>query len=311
MSLKQIINTCRNYQGFLRKKPLGDILKVFGDFSLEDAGFFEAENIKIVASTDGIIEGLVKLNPYMAGLYSVLVNVNDIVAKGAQPLGIMNVISSSNKKNRLKMAKGVKKGIDLFGLKFLKGHLHPDHSYEAVDASVVGVTENFISSCDAKVGDEIVMAIDLSGSARSKGWIKCFDSLTSSSKGEVNRKISSMVTIGRKRLANASRDISASGIIGSLSMMCESSRVGAICYLDKIPRPRRHDLLSWLMIYPSMGFIISTTNPERCCDILQEGGFSTGRVGVITADKKVVLAFGEERGIFIDLNKESAFGLKP
>ncbi len=310
MSLKRIISTCRKYQGFLRKNPLGEILKIFGDFSLEDAGFFEIEDYKIVASTDGIIEGLVKLNPYMAGLYSVLVNVNDIVAKGAQPIGYMNVISSSHKKNRIKMANGVKKGIDLFGLKLLKGHLHPDHSYESIDASVIGVTENLISGCDAKVDDEIIMAIDLVGSAKSKIWIKCFDSLTSSSQEEIRRKISSMITIGQRHLANASRDISASGIIGSLSMMCESSEVGALCDLEKIPRPKRYELLNWLMIYPSMGFIISTVNPEKCCDILEEGGFTTGRVGVITSDKKVVLTLKDEKGVFIDLNRESVFGLK-
>jgi selenophosphate synthetase-related protein len=311
MTVKEIIDLCKGFRGFTRKSCLGDVLRVFGNMQLDDAGFIEVAGVKVVASTDGILEDLVRLNPYMAGLYSVVVNVNDVVAKGAKPVGYMNVISSPHRENRLKMAEGAKAGVDLYGLKVLKGHTHPDQSYESIDAAVIGVASQIIPSDGMKVGDEILVAIDLSGSAKTRRWIKCFDSIVESSRNEVLRKLSSMMTIAEKNLANASRDISAPGIIGSLTMMCESSGLGVRCSLEEIPRPGNINLAEWLTMYPSVGFIVATEHAAKCRKIFEECGLTVGQVGQATDDEKIVLTWNGEKGVFMDLTKESMFGLKP
>lgn len=310
MSVKEIIDLCKGFRGFTRKSCLGDVLRVFGETQLDDAGFIEVAGLKVVASTDGILEDLVRLNPYMAGLYSVVVNVNDVVAKGAKPIGYMNVISSPRRENRLKMAEGAKAGVDLYGLKVLKGHTHPDQSYESIDAAVIGVASQIIPSWGMKVGDEVLVAIDLAGSAKTRRWIKCFDSIEESSRTDVLRKLSSMMVIAEKKLAHASRDISGPGIIGSLTMMCESSGMGVTCNLEKIPKPSSVNLSEWLTMYPSVGFILATDHALECREIFEEHGLTVGQIGQATADRKIVLTLGGEKGVFIDLAKESMFGLK-
>ena len=165
MTVDSIIDHCRNFQGFSRKNQLGELLRIFGDFSLEDAGLIEINGSFVVASTDGIVEDLVKHDPFLAGFYSVVVNVNDVVAKGAVPVGYMYVMASKISDTRLKMAKGVKAGLDVYGLSLLKGHTHPDQSCDSIDGAVIGLAKRVIQSCGAKADDKILAAIDLDGTA--------------------------------------------------------------------------------------------------------------------------------------------------
>ena len=307
---ESIVDSCRRNRGFSRKKPLADVLRILGDLTFDDAGSFDSNGAKIVASTDGIVEDMVKQNPFMAGFYSVVVNVNDVVAKGAKPIGYLNVMSSPIKRNRISMAKGIKLGLRKYDLRLLKGHVHPDQSYESIDAAVIGVANRTISSCGAKIGDEILAAIDLAGSMDSKAWVKCFDSVLKSSRKQVLRKISSMRTIAENRLANASRDISGPGVLGSLAMMCESSRVGARCIIERIPRPKTVELMDWLTAYPSIGFIVSTRKPDECSRVFRRSGLAAATVGVVDRGREVTISYKDHNAVFLDLRSESMFGLR-
>jgi len=276
----------------------------------DDAGSFDSKGGKIVASTDGIVEDMVKQNPFMAGFYSVVVNVNDVVAKGARPIAYLNVMSSPSKRNRISIAKGIRLGVRRYDLRLLKGHVHPDQSYESIDATVIGVANRTISSRGAKIGDQILVATDLDGSMASKAWVKCFDSVLKSSRKQVLRKISSMRIIAENRLANASRDISGPGILGSLAMMCESSKVGARCSLERIPRPKTVDLMDWLTAYPSIGFIVSTRKPEACSRVFRRSGLAAATVGVVDRGREITISYKGHNAVLLDLRKESMFGLR-
>jgi len=309
-SVESIVGSCRSYRGFSRKRSLADVLRIVGDLTFDDAGSFGSKGGKIVASTDGIVEDMVKQNPFMAGFYSVVVNVNDVVAKGARPIGYLNVMSSPSKRNRISIAQGIRLGLRRYDLRLLKGHVHPDQSYESIDATVIGVANRIISSCGAKIGDQILVAIDLDGSMASKAWVKCFDSVLKSSRKQVLRKISSMRIIAEKRLASASRDVSGPGVLGSLAMMCESSKVGARCILERIPRPKTVDLMDWLTVYPSIAFIVATRKPDECSRVFRRSGLTVGRVGVVDRKREVTISYGDRSAVFVDLRNESMFGLR-
>ena len=77
----------KNFKGITRKSPLGELLQVLGKNVYDDAGVLEVGQTKIVVSTDGIVEYLVRDDPWLAGFYSVVVNVKNVVARGARPLG--------------------------------------------------------------------------------------------------------------------------------------------------------------------------------------------------------------------------------
>lgn len=308
MELGHLINRLRSYRGLTRKSCIGTLAKLFGaDCKYDDAGWFKVGEDYVVVSCDGIAEDLVKEDPFLAGFYSVLVSVNDVVAKGARPIGYAAAISSGSNSIRVEVVKGLREALRLYGLALLKMHTHPDTTYDAVDGCVVGIAKRVIPSSTAKPGQEIVFAIDLNGSRRSKGWVYCFDTAYGKSPEEVRRLIDAMVLIAEKSLASASRDISAPGMLGSLAMLCESSGVGAVVRLDSIPMPPNVDLELWLKSYPSFGFILVTESSRECVQTLRDHGYAASIVGKTTSDKKVVVELGSSKEVFIDLNRESVF----
>jgi selenophosphate synthetase-related protein len=309
--LTDLIAELRRFRGLTRKSALGEVLDILDETSYDDAGFFElgTGDIKVVVSCDGIVENLVESNPLLAGYYSVLANVNDVVAKGAKPVGFVNIISSSSKEVRRKVAEGIQNGLKKYKLKLLKGHTHPDTSYSAVDAMVIGVAKSVLPSTTAKANDSLVMAVDLDGKFGSKDWLKTFDSTTMKSSREVLDRLSSMVKLAERRFANAARDISGAGITGTIAMLCESSQVGAKVNLESIPKPLSVEVKNWLTTYPGMGFIISTKQPTECLQLLRKHKLVAEIIGEITADKRIWLSYGEPRALFFDLKNESVFGV--
>jgi len=305
--LADLIVKLRKFRGLTRKSALGEILDILDETIYDDAGFFDVDDFKVVVSCDGIVEKLVKSDPLLAGYYSVLANVNDVVAKGARPVGFVNIISSSSREVRRKVAQGIQKGLRKYGLKLLKGHTQPDTSYSAVDAAAIGVARNVLPSTAAKVGDSLVVAVDLAGRFGSKDWLKTFDSTTMKSSREVLDRLDSMIELAEKRLANAARDISGPGIAGTIAMLCESSGVGARVSLESVPKPDV-GLEDWLSTYPGMGFIISTKQPRDCLHVLRSHELAAEKIGEVTADRKIWLSYGKHHALFFDLNRESVFG---
>lgn len=307
--LSNLTDKLRNFEGFTRKAALGEILEIFDEKSYDDAGFLDVGDFKVVVSCDGIVENLVKSAPLLAGYYSVLVNVNDVVAKGARPLGFVSVISSSSSRIRKKVSEGIRDGLKKYGIRLLKGHLHPDASYNAVDAAAIGVARNILPSTDAKPGDSLIVAVDLIGKYNSKDWLKTFDSTTMKPSQDVLHRLNSMIEIAEKKLAHAARDISGPGIVGTITMLCESSKAGAKIDLEKVPKPNDVSLEEWLMAYPGIGFVISTRQPKECVHLLQSSGLSAATVGRITSNEEIWLSYRKREELFFDLKRQSVFGV--
>lgn len=310
MSIKKLIDTLKSYKGLTRKSCIGVLASVFTtECRYDDAGWFKTDNEEyVVVSTDGITEDLVKADPFRAGFYSVLANVNDVMAKGAKPIGFAGVIASENPGTRLKLTKGIKKAIDIYGLIILKMHAHPDSTFESVSGTLIGLAKEIVPSSTAKVDDEIVIGIDVNGEFGTNGWVRTFDSIQKLNKEEVFKRMNAIIQIAEKRFANATRDISAPGILGSLAMLCESSRMGATVKIEDIPKPADAELEKWLTCYPSFGFIITTSKPKKCIEILGEGGYAAKAVGKIIEERKIEVEYLGRNETFLDLEKESIFG---
>jgi selenophosphate synthetase-related protein len=307
-TLANIIKEIRNFKGFTRKAILGDLLNLLGEKTYDDAGALEIGKSSVVVSADGIVDAIVKDDPWLAGYYSVLVNVNDVVAKGAYPKGYACVLSSSSYETRRKIVQGIKYGLEKYGLKFLKAHTHPDTSIDAIDGFVVGLAKNFLSCTDALPEDDLLVAIDLDGKFGAKGWVKTFDSTMHKSSIEIAKQIQAVVSVAEKKLANSSRDISGPSIIGSLAMLCESSRVGAQVNLETIPKPQNIELKDWLTTYPSTGFLFTTRKTEQCKNVLENAGFAVSIMGKILKNREIQLSLDAHVEIFMNLNEESVFG---
>ncbi len=308
--ITELLNALREFKGITRKSAIGELSRILGENVYDDAGVLETDDIKVVVSADGIVEGLVTDDPWLAGFYSVVVNVNDVVAKGARPLGYAHVLSASSPSIRRQIVSGIKHGIDKYGLKFLKGHTHPDTSYNAVDAAVVGVARKIISSATAKSNDVIIIAVDLDGNPGLRGWVKTFDSVLLKTRKQVLYRLKAITQIAERKLAHACRDISGPGVIGTIGMLCESSRVGASINIESIPKPENLDMQDWLMTYPSTGFVLTTDKPRECIKLLKKHGLTADRVGTVSEKRAIQISYQGQVETFINLEKESIFGSK-
>ncbi|MCP8311144.1 MAG: AIR synthase-related protein [Candidatus Methylarchaceae archaeon HK01M] len=310
MDIRKLINDLRRYRGLTKKSCIRILANIFTtECKYDDAGWFKVNKDEyIVVSTDGITEELVSADPWRAGFYSVLVNVNDIVAKGSRPIGFTGVVASNNPETRIKITKGIKRAIDIYGLIILKMHAHPDATVDSVSGTSIGVANEILPSSTAKINEKVVIGIDINGEFGTGGWVKTFDSIQRLNKEEVLKRINAIPQIVEKNLATASRDISVPGILGSIVMLCESSRLGAVVKIEDIPKPANTNLESWLMCYPSFGFILTTNEPGRCIKIFRESGYEANVVGEITKEKQIKIEYLGEQDIFWNLEKESMFG---
>lgn len=310
VDLNELSRDLKNFKAITRKSVLSELMGIMGTNSLEDAGFVEAGDHVAVVSCDGIIQEIVDEAPELAGYYSVLVNVGDVVAKGAKPVGFMCTVSSPSSQIRMEICRGIKEGMSKFDLAFLKGHVHPDTTYNAVDGACIGLAKKVLRSNGAKRGESIIFACDLEGVFTEGKSLNTFESTRQRSRAVIRKQINALVQIAEGQLASAAKDVSGPGIVGTTAMLCEHSLVGAVIELSKILRPLGVDLEKWLFTYPSMGYILTTKKVEECLKILSDHGLRASVIGKVTTDKKVTLEHEGKRVIFMDLNRESIFGFE-
>ena len=68
------------------------------------------------------------------------------------------------------------------------------------------------------------------------------------------------------------------GIAGSLLQMIEGAGCGANLNVEAIPRPDGASIERWLMVFPSFGFLLATTQPEATCEAFARRGLQAARL---------------------------------
>ncbi|HVO77888.1 MAG TPA: AIR synthase related protein, partial [Methanomassiliicoccales archaeon] len=225
MDLQSLISDIRAHPGVTRKRTIAEVIDFFPKMSGqrilaaygEDAAVIDfGENVLLLAA-DGIMETLLKANPFYAGYYSILVNINDISAMGGVPLALVDVLSMKEEKICGQVMRGMQNAVKKFGVPVVGGHTHPDCNYNAVDVAVLGTArkDEVLYSDTAQVGDDIVFASDLDGFYPEKlpfAW----DTTFRKDEGIVRRQMLVMNAIANKKIAHAAKDISNPGSIGTL-----------------------------------------------------------------------------------------------
>ena len=179
-----------------------------------------------------------RVDPEWSGYCAILVNVHDIAAMGGRPLGMVDIFSSNSPEITQKVLKGMKLGIEKFGVPIVGGHIHPDTPYTALDVAILGAVrkDSIIYSSTAKPGDDVVLAIDLDGRIHPSCDVN-WDTTFLKDAAIVRHQVRSMVELGEKKLLTAGKDVSNPGILGTLGMILEVSGAGAEVEIDAIPRP--------------------------------------------------------------------------
>ena len=123
-SVNEIAEAIRSYPGVTRKHSIHKIVDLLPTAGFpqvaaaegEDAAALDVGDQYILFAADGIMESLVSINPYYAGYFAVLVNVNDIAAMGGRALGMVDVMSIVDTDVCSEIIRGMKDGIRKFAV---------------------------------------------------------------------------------------------------------------------------------------------------------------------------------------------------
>lgn len=322
MNLEALVSDIRAYPGITRKRLISGVISFFPKVCQtnvlasygDDAAVIEFGDSVLLLAADGIMEPLMKTNPYYAGYFSVLVNIHDISAMGGIPLAMVDVISMKEERICAQVMKGVEAAVRKFGVPVVGGHTHPDCDYSAIDVAILGTArkDEVIYSHTAKADEDIIFAMDTNGFFPERlpyAW-----DTTSNKKEELVRKqMLAMNDISKHHLVSSGKDISNPGSLGSLGMLLETSGKGAVVDLEAIPRPDGHDFTQWLKAYQGCGFVL--TCPPKCSDEIIEM-FSkvevTGAVvGTVQDSNKFRISSGGKEAVLFDFDKDVITGCKP
>ena len=309
--LNELIKTIKDYEGLQRKKDVstlktlektlkyGENLFKYGD----DAAVIKQGGEYLLLASDGIWSRLGS-DPFWAGYCSVLVNVNDIYAMGGNPVAMVNVLSV-RKEDSQEILKGIEAGCEKFRVPMVGGHVHPD-SYTSIAVAILGRAQRILTSFDAHPGEKVLLALDLDGK-QYKDFLN-WDTTSMKSSKEVLYRLEALNIIADRELATSCKDVSNPGILGSLGMLLETSRVGAEIDVEKIPAPL--ELSQFLKMYPGYGFVLTAKEKDiqPLTEIFENRSISAVIIGEITKERKLILHHKDESGILFEFEKEIICG---
>lgn len=322
MELDGIIKAIREFPGITRKKTIQDVVRFLPTHTFasvfasegEDAAAIEFGDDLILFAADGIMESLLKTNPFYAGYFAVLVNVNDIAAMGGKALAMVDVISVKDDRICSQMLKGMERAVKKFNVPIVGGHTHPDCMYHAIDISIIGSVpkDQVILSSTAKDGDDIVFVMDTDG-FYPPDLRYAWDTTTNKEDRIVQEQMAAMCDVAAEKLTHAAKDMSNPGCIGTLGMLLETSSMGGYVDVDKIPTPKGVDFIQWILSYQGCGFVFSCPpeNSQRIIDIFKAVKCDGAIVGKVDSSQVLRLRSGDEERVLFDFNSDIITGCKP
>ena len=252
----------------------------------------------LLLAAEGMWDVLVEADPWFAGWCAVMVNVSDIAAMGGVAIAVVDTIWTENETKAQPLLAGMKAASQAFNVPIIGGHTNFRSAYNALGVSILGRAKKLISSFTAKPGDLLITAIDFEGKMHPK--FPFWNAATKSKPDILQKKITILPYLAENNLCSAGKDISMGGIIGTLLMLLEASKCGAVLDLDNIIYPEEIDLETWLLCFPSYGYLlaISPSNWERVQHEFIEVGIVCSAIGKITSDHQLTLKSGTNSHTF-------------
>lgn len=259
------------------------------------------------------MQSLVDTDPYAAGYFAVLVNVNDIAAMGGRPIGMVDVMSVLQPDTAREIIRGMSDGIRKFGVPIVGGHTHPDCLYNAVDIAIAGTVakDALLRSSTAAPGDDIVFVMDIDGHFP-EDLPYAFVTTDVKSPELVRAQMEAAAVVGERHLAHACKDMSNPGDIGTLGMMLETSGVGGTVDIRRIPMPEGMDPVRWHLAYQGCGFVFSCPpeHSQEIIDIFSEVSCEGAVVGKVDDTGILRITDGNDTSVVFDFSKDRITGCR-
>jgi selenophosphate synthetase-related protein len=262
---------------------------------------------EVIACGEALLPAFVAADPYGAGVAAVLANVNDLAAMGAVPLTIVDTIVGSPELARDAL-RGMKDACAWYDVTLAGGHLTLHDGAPAISAFGVGRATAVLSTTNVVAGQTLVVAACTTGAMRSDfPFFRSFAERGEKMAADV-RVLASVAATGA---CVAAKDVSMAGLVGSLAMLLEWSRLGVTVDLELLPRPVDVSIREWLTCFPAYAFLLCAPpgREKDCVSAFQERGLEAAAVGVVDESGLVAVRSGGRRAVVIDLAVTDVTGL--
>lgn len=240
------------------KTPLGELLGSFTQdhpSGLGGAGFIGDDGApvpgsEVVAACDAILPGMITRDPEWAGWCSVLVNINDLSAMGATPLGLLDSLGAPTQSLARRMLNGLRAGAQAWGVPVLGGHTQIGVPV-SLSVTALGHASRPVPAGGAVPGHALSLTADLHGQWRNGFEGRQWDSTSTRSAAELQH-LTGLVPAATPA---AAKDVSMAGIVGTTAMMCEASGTGAVLDVAAVPTPEGANMGDWLTCFPGYAMV--------------------------------------------------------
>jgi putative N-acetyltransferase (TIGR04045 family) len=264
------------------KSELGPLL---AGFDLGGPGFVGDDGAPVpgsdlVAACDAIIPSMVERDPEWAGWCSVLVNVNDLAAMGATPVGLLDAVGARDSSFAHRILTGLRRAAAAYDVPVLGGHTQLGVP-AALSVTALGRAARPVPGGGGRPGHRVTLTADLGGGWRPGYTGRQWDSTSSRSAADLRTMLGA---VAEARPA-AAKDVSMAGVAGTLGMLAEASGCGAELDVAAVPRPRDATVGDWLTCFP--GFAMLTADHPQAT--VHAGPATSAECGVLTEGSGVTL----------------------
>lgn len=281
--------------------PPGDWLRGPGD----DGAALPLGGSTAIACGEAIYPPFVAEDPYGAGVAAVLANVNDVAAMGGEPMAIVDTVVAPAEQAQ-QILEGMKWAADLYRVPIVGGHYTPSEGPASLSAFALGHADAVLSVTRARAGQDLVVAACVEGTMREDfPFFRSFDERGARLADDVRL----LARIARETLAEAAKDISMAGLVGSLAMLLELGGFGVVVDVRRVPAPQGVPLEKWFNCFPCFGFLL-TCQPHRtdaCVSSFREQGLSAAAVGSL--DTSGVISLRDGNAVVPVLNVAGVTGI--
>ena len=204
----------------------------------------------LVAACDAIVPAMVERDPEWAGWCSVLVNLNDLAAMGAEPAGLLDAVGARDASFAARVLAGLRRAASAYDVLVLGGHTQLGVP-AALAVTALGRTASPVPGGGGKPGHRVRLTADLGGGWRPGYRGRQWDSTTIRRTAELRAMLSSVATT---RPA-AAKDVSMAGIAGTLGMLAEASGCAAVLDVARLPMPGGVTTGDWLTCFPGFAML--------------------------------------------------------
>jgi selenophosphate synthetase-related protein len=262
---------------------------------------------QVIACGEALLPAFVARDPHGAGIAAVLTNVNDLAAMGAVPQAIVDTVVGGSDLAR-EVLRGMATACAWYDVALVGGHLTLHDGPPALSAFGVGRAGAVLSTTNVAEGQALIVAACTQGVLRDDfPFFRSFDERAGDLAGDV-RVLSSLARSGD---CVAAKDVSMAGLVGSLAMLLEWSRLGVTLDLDRLPRPTGVSLPDWLTCFPAYAFLLCAPpgRDEACLSAFRDRGLEAAVVGSVDGSGLLSLRRGGQEATVLDLTVSPVTGL--